>query len=68
MFHNLYSVFVELTVVLLNQTKMVRDDPNDPKLGDGRPRLRRAIYTMGLFLRYFDFTHQDVYGDLPVSY
>lgn len=33
-----------------------------------RQYFRRALFTIGLLLRYFDFRDPDVYGDLPVSY
>lgn len=45
----------------------MRENPTDPRLVSYRPQLRRAVYTIGLFFRYFDFTVADVYGDYPVS-
>lgn len=59
--------FTFYAAILFTQTKTLRDQPHDPSLKEGRPRLRRSIYTIGMFLRYFDFMHHDVYGDLPVS-
>jgi len=38
-------------------------NPMDPQLEKVRPTLRRAVYTIGIFLRHFDFTKPEVFGD-----
>ncbi|CAL8128684.1 unnamed protein product [Orchesella dallaii] len=54
--------FRKLYEFLTTQTKLMRENPLEPLFSHHRPQLRRAIFTSGLFFRYFDFTSADVYG------
>lgn len=38
-----------------------------PPNNQGRPLVRRALFTVGLLLRHFDFTDKDVIEGLDVS-
>jgi hypothetical protein len=40
---------------------------SDERLRAWIPSFRRALYTVGLLLRYFDFTLPEIYIDLEVS-
>ncbi|KAK0173665.1 hypothetical protein PV328_006828 [Microctonus aethiopoides] len=40
-------------------------NPNDPRLLSSRPRFRRALFTVGLLLRHFNFTDPEVIEGLP---
>lgn len=42
-------------------------NPDNPNLIRARPFFRRALYTVGLLLRHFDFMDKDVIQGLPVS-
>ncbi|XP_049783352.1 nipped-B-like protein [Schistocerca cancellata] len=42
-------------------------DPSNPLLVRCRPFFRRALFTVGLLLRHFDFTDKDVIQGLPVN-
>jgi hypothetical protein len=42
-------------------------DPTLPVLVKSRPFFRRALFTVGLLLRHFDFTDKDVIQGLEVS-
>jgi hypothetical protein len=42
-------------------------DPTLPALVKSRPFFRRALFTVGLLLRHFDFTDKDVIQGLDVS-
>ena len=48
--------------------KVHRTDPNDPRLSDSLPRFRRAMFTVGLLVRHFDFSKENLYQGLPVSF
>jgi cohesin loading factor subunit SCC2 len=43
-------------------------NPKDPRLSDSTvARFRRAMYTVSLLLRHFDFSQEDLYSGLSVS-
>ena len=42
-------------------------DPEDSRLPSSLPRFRRAMFTVGLLLRHFDFKTAEVYEGLEVS-
>jgi len=49
----------------LNSYKKVHEaDPKDPRLFKATPFFRRALFTVGLLLRHFDFTEKDLYRGL----
>jgi len=49
----------------LNSFKKVHEkDPSDPRLGKATPFFRRSLFTVGLLLRHFDFTLEDLYTGL----
>jgi len=49
----------------LNSFKKVHEkDPEDPRLAKATPFFRRSLFTVGLLLRYFDFTQEDLYTGL----
>ena len=46
----------------LNEYKGLHErNPDNPKLIQHRPFFRRALFTVGLLLRHFDFTHEEVF-------
>ncbi|KAG8234266.1 hypothetical protein J437_LFUL006511 [Ladona fulva] len=50
----------------LTEFKLVYEkEPSDPRLLKCRPFFRRALFTVGLLLRHFDFTNPEVRQDLP---
>ncbi|XP_046405626.1 nipped-B-like protein isoform X2 [Ischnura elegans] len=50
----------------LTDFKQVHEkEPTDPRLLKCRPFFRRALFTVGLLLRHFDFTQEEVRQDLP---
>ncbi|XP_071439398.1 nipped-B-like protein [Hetaerina americana] len=50
----------------LTDFKLVHEkEPTDPRLLKCRPFFRRALFTVGLLLRHFDFTQEEVRQDLP---
>lgn len=49
--------------ILRPQVEIMKANPLDIRLEKARPTLRRAVYTIGLFLRHFDFTRAEVYGE-----
>ena len=52
----------------LNSFKKVHEkDPADPRLAKATPLFRRSLFTVGLLLRHFDFTQEDLYTGLGVS-
>ena len=52
----------------LNSFKKVHEkDPADPRLAKATPLFRRSLFTVGLLLRHFDFTQEDLYTGLEVS-
>lgn len=53
---------------LLKYKDLLDNDPLNPMLIKYRPLFRRALFTVGLLLRHFDFTDKEVIGDLAVSY
>ena len=42
-------------------------DSNDPRLAMNLPKFRRAMFTVGLLIRHFDFGKEEIYKDLTVS-
>jgi len=49
----------------LNSFKKVHEkDPTDPRLAKATPFFRRSLFTVGLLLRHFDFTQEDLYTGL----
>eukprot|EP00090_Calanus_glacialis_P019633 TRINITY_DN3012_c0_g1_i1.p1 TRINITY_DN3012_c0_g1~~TRINITY_DN3012_c0_g1_i1.p1 ORF type:complete len:2150 (+),score=766.00 TRINITY_DN3012_c0_g1_i1:196-6645(+) len=49
----------------LNSFKKVHEkDPADPRLAKATPFFRRSLFTVGLLLRHFDFTQEDLYTGL----
>ena len=40
--------------------------PDDPRLSENLPRFRRAMFTVGLLVRYFDFSKEQLYEGLQV--
>ena len=44
-----------------------QQNPDDPRLSDSLPKFRRAMFTVGLLVRHFDFSKQQLYEGLPVS-
>jgi len=49
----------------LNSFKKVHEkDPADPRLGKATPFFRRSLFTVGLLLRHFDFTLEELYTGL----
>lgn len=45
----------------LTEYKLMHErDPGNPKLVQHRPFFRRALFTVGLLLRHFDFTNEEV--------
>lgn len=61
-----FIYFFNSTAILSTQLAILKVNPNDMRLQEGRPKLRRAIYTIGMFMRYFDFMDKDVYGEFSV--
>ena len=52
----------------LNSFKKVHEkDPTDPRLAKATPFFRRSLFTVGLLLRHFDFTQEDLYTGLEVT-
>jgi len=46
----------------LTEYKLMHErDPENPKLLQHRPFFRRALFTVGLLLRHFDFTNEEVF-------
>lgn len=47
-----------------------QNDPKDPRLNENRTlsQFRRALFTVSLLLRHFDFENKEVYQDLTVSF
>lgn len=43
-----------------------QQNPNDPRLSESLPKFRRAMFTVGLLLRHFDFSKEEIYQGLPV--
>ena len=39
-------------------------DPADPRLAKATPFFRRSLFTVGLLLRHFDFTLEELYAGL----
>ena len=39
-------------------------NPRDPRLIRGTPYFRRSLFTVGLLLRHFDFTLEELYAGL----
>ena len=39
-------------------------DPGDPRLPANSPMFRRSLFTVGLLLRHFDFTQEELYAGL----
>lgn len=49
----------------LTEYKLMHErDPDNPRLIQHRPFFRRALFTVGLLLRHFDFTDEEVIGIL----
>jgi len=49
----------------LNSFKKVHEkDPTDPRLAKATPFFRRSLFTVGLLLRHFDFTQEELYTGL----
>ncbi len=45
------------------------ENPKDPRLaGKTMHSFRRAMYTVSLLLKHFDFTQEELYSGLPVSF
>lgn len=45
----------------LTEYKLIHErDPNNPKLSQHKPFFRRALFTVGLLLRHFDFTDNEI--------
>ena len=42
-------------------------DPEDPRLPESLPKFRRAMFTVGLLLRHFDFDNKELYHETQVS-
>ena len=42
-------------------------DPNDPRLASNLHKFRRAMFTVGLLIRHFDFGKEEIYQGLQVS-
>ncbi|XP_046458023.1 LOW QUALITY PROTEIN: nipped-B-like protein A [Daphnia pulex] len=52
----------------LTEYKLMHErDPDNPRLVQHRPFFRRALFTVGLLLRHFDFTDEEVRYGLPDS-
>lgn len=62
-FQRFYDYLIKFKVGML--TRIDRDV--NEKEARRRPFLRRALYIVGLLLRYFNFQDPEVIGDLPVS-
>ena len=43
-----------------------RLNPDDPRLGPNLPQFRRAMFTVGLLLKHFDFDKEELHRGLPV--
>ena len=43
------------------------NNPEDPRLPDSLPKFRRALFTVGLLLRHFDFDNKEIYEGLKVN-
>ena len=46
---------------------MHENDAKDLRLVKATPFFRRALFTVGLLLRHFDFTEKDLYRGLEVT-
>lgn len=44
-----------------------QQNPNDSRLSENLHKFRRAMFTVGLLLRHFDFSKEEIYRGLPVS-
>lgn len=49
---------------LISFKKVHEKDPTDPRLVKATPFFRRSLFTVGLLLRYFDFTMEELYTGL----
>jgi hypothetical protein len=56
-----------VSVFLTDYRRDYERDPTLPGLVKLRPFFRRALFTVGLLLRHFDFTDRDVIQGLEVS-
>lgn len=52
---------------LLKYKDLLASDPDNPMLIRYKPLFRRALFTVGLLLRHFDFTDKEVIAELAVS-
>ena len=52
---------------LLQYKRIHEKDAAHPKLPQATPFFRRSLFTVGLLLRYFDFSQEDLYTGLEVS-
>lgn len=60
-FQKYYTQMVQYRSVYENNT-------DDPRLPAATPRFRRALYTVGLLLKHFDFSKEELYEGLPVRF
>ena len=49
---------------LIQFKKAHEKDPGDPRLPNNSPMFRRSLFTVGLLLRHFDFTLEELYAGL----
>lgn len=59
--------FTDISGFLRDYRRDYEKDPTLPVLVKSRPFFRRALFTVGLLLRHFDFTDKDVIQGLEVS-
>jgi cohesin loading factor subunit SCC2 len=59
-FKNYYSTITQYKQLHLTAV-------GDPRLAQHKPYFKRALFTVGLLMRHFDFTNQLVNDGLPVS-
>ena len=43
-------------------------DPNDRRLAESLPKFRRSMFVVGLLIRHFDFSKEEIYEGLIVSF
>ncbi|XP_071952064.1 nipped-B-like protein A isoform X2 [Antedon mediterranea] len=59
--------FQNIYCILTKYKKEYEEFPDNPALVRGRPRLLRALFTVGLFCKHFNFDETKTVGKVPVS-
>jgi cohesin loading factor subunit SCC2 len=52
---------------MVQYRSVYENNTEDPRLPSVTPKFRRALYTVGLLLKHFDFSQKELYEGLPVS-